>query len=121
MYTTDEAREQIEHFNAHDFDFGMERIAEDVKFHAPGLGQDLQGRDAMLKMLRGWGEAADVRSEVMSDVVELGPFSMVMLRHTVTLDGQRSAYDVLLIDRWEGDKTVESWSLRASEPSPTCG
>jgi hypothetical protein len=43
------------------------------------------------------------------------------LRHLATINGQRSTYDVLLIDRWEGDKLVETWSLRAGEPQPISG
>jgi hypothetical protein len=121
MVTTEEVRERVEHLNSRDFDFGTERMAEDIRFHAPGLGKDVQGRDAVLEVSRSWIESADVHYELLGDVVELGPFTMILLRHLATIDGERTTYDVLLVDRWEGDKVVETWSLRASEPSPVAG
>ena len=113
----EQIREGIDRLNAREFDADADLYSEDVKFHAPGLGQDLEGRDAMVQTVRGFIEGADVRYEV-DEIIEHGPFVVAFTRSTGTLAGERKAWDLCQVMRYDGDKVVEFWALRGGEPQP---
>jgi hypothetical protein len=109
--------ERVKHLDARTWSGGREHDAEDVRHHALGLGKDVQGRDTMIDVVRAVFEPGDVHFDVLH-VAELGPFGVTLLATTGDVEGQRMAWEVLLVDRWDGDEIVESWSLRSGEPQP---
>jgi hypothetical protein len=91
-----------------------------VKFHAPGIGLDVEGRDPVIERISQFVEEADVHYEVQ-EVVEYGPFVVALTHSTGTVDGQRMAWDPCQVLRYEGDEIAESWVLQAallSRPPP---
>ncbi len=104
--------------NAGNFQALLEFVTPDVKFHAPGLGVDVVGHDALREQLIPALEAAEMSLEVR-DVVESGPFLVGILRQTGNVNGQRMSWDVCQVLRWEGDKASEVWALRGSDPQPS--
>ena len=55
---------QVEGLNRGDLAAGGEGFADKVRFHAPGIGLDVEGRDAALERVREFVEEADVRDQV---------------------------------------------------------
>lgn len=117
MSRTDRTRESMESFNARDFAAAGKDYADNMRFHAPGLGLDVEGRDTVLDKISGFVQQADARYDV-EDVVEHGPFVVAFTRSTGTLDGQRMAWDLCQVLRYEGDHVVEAWALRGGPPQP---
>ena len=107
----------LEGLNARDFAASAENFAENIKFHAPGIGLEVEGRDAASARVREFVEQADVHYDV-EEIVEHGAFSVVFARSTGTLDGQRVAWDLCQVLRYEGDKVAETWVLRGGPPQP---
>jgi hypothetical protein len=120
MSRLDSVRERYQDLNARRFDANLDVIAEDVRFHAPGLGKDVQGRDTVLDVVRGFIESSDVHYEFL-DAAELGPFVVSHLTTNANVDGKRLTWGLLQVERYEGDKVVEMWSLREGEPRPASG
>jgi hypothetical protein len=118
MSRADQLREGIDALNAHDYASSGKNFAEDVKFHAPGLGLDVEGRDTVIEHVSQFVEQADVRYEVQ-DVVEHGPFVVAFTSSTGTLDGQRMAWELCQVMRYEDDQVAETWVLRGGAPRPT--
>jgi hypothetical protein len=118
MSRTDQLRQSIDDLNAHDFASASKGFATDVKFHAPGIGLDVEGRDTVMERVSQFVEEGDVHYEVQ-EVVEYGPFVVALTHSTGTLDGQRMAWDLCQVLRYEGDEIAESWVLRGGSPQPT--
>jgi hypothetical protein len=118
MSRTDRVRQSIEHLNARDFTASAEDFAENVRFHAPGLGLDVEGRDTVTKRVTEFVEQADVRYAVQ-DVVERGPFVVAFVTSTGSLDGQQMTWELCEVLRYEDDQAVEIWALRGGPPRPT--
>ena len=95
----------------------VDNFAENIKFHAPGIGLELKGRGAALARVREFVEQADVHYDV-EEIVEHGAFSVVFARSTGTLDGQRMAWDLCQVLRYEEDKAAETWVLRGAAAQP---
>jgi hypothetical protein len=102
-------------FNARDFAAAGENFADNMRFHAPGLGVDVEGRDTVLDRISAFVQQADAHYDV-EDVIEHGPFVVAFTRSTGTLDGQRMAWDLCQVYRYEGDEVVEAWALRGGPP-----
>ena len=117
MTRSDEIRQGLESLNARDFAASADNFAENIKFHAPGIGLDVEGRDAALARVQDFVEQADVHYDV-EEIVEHGVFSVVFARSTGTLDGQRMAWDLCQVLRYEGDKAAETWVHRGGPPQP---
>ena len=117
MSRLERIRGVIDHMNARDFDADVDLYSEGVLFHAPGLGQEVEGRDATLKAVRSFVEEADVRYEV-DEIVESGPFVVTLMRSTGTIGGERKTWDLCQVLRYEGDAVAEIWALRGGEPRP---
>ncbi len=118
MGRAEHLKNAADRLNARDFTAGTEDFAENVKFHAPGLGLDLEGRDAVVERMSAFIQQADVHYD-LEDVVEHGPFVVAFLRSTGLVDGQRMAWDLCEVLRYEGDKAAEVWALRGGPPQPT--
>jgi len=71
----------------------------------------------MLQKVGDFIDAADARYEV-ADVIEHGPFVVAFARSTANLDGQRMAWDICEVLRFEGDQAAEVWALRGGPPAP---
>ena len=117
MSRSDQARQGIEDLNARNFIDSAQNFAENVRFHAPGLGLDVEGRDTMLKHISEFVEQADVHYE-LQQVVEQGPFVVAFARSTGNLDGQQMAWDLCQVLRYEGDQVAETWVVRGGPPQP---
>ncbi len=87
-----------------------------MKFHAPGLGLEVEGRDIVNQHIREFVEQADVRYDV-EDVVEHGPFTVAFTRSSGTLDGQRMTWQLCQVLRYEREQIVETWSSAAASRS----
>jgi hypothetical protein len=101
--------------NRRDFGAATEELAEDAKFHAPGIGLDVEGRDVVAKHIREFIEQADARYEV-EHIVEHGPFVVTFTRCTGNLDDRRMAWDLCQVAPFEGDRIAEIWALRGGTP-----
>ncbi len=117
MSRADQLRENLDAMNAHDFAAAGKDFADNVKFHAPGLGLDVEGRDVVIGHVSQFVEQADVHYEVQ-DVVEHGPFVVAFTSSTGTLDGQRVTWDLCQVLRYEDDQVAETWVLRGGPPQP---
>jgi hypothetical protein len=115
MSKSDQARQAIETLNARNFAPAAKDYADNVRFHAPGLGLDIEGRDEMLKHVSEFIQQNDVHYKV-EEVVEHGPFVVLFTRSTGNLDGQQMAWDLCQILRYEGDQIAEAWALRGGPP-----
>jgi hypothetical protein len=118
MSKSDQARQAIETLNARNFAPAAKDYADNVRFHAPGLGLDIEGRDEMLKHVSEFIQQNDVHYKV-EEVVEHGPFVVLFTRSTGNLDGQQMAWDLCQILRYEGDQIAEAWALRGGPPQST--
>jgi len=117
MSRSDRVRQRIDDLNARDFVAAGKEFADNVKFHAPSLGLDVEGRDIVNQHISEFVEQADVRYDV-EDVVEHGPFTVVFTRSSGTLDGQRMTWQLCQVLRYEREQIVETWVLRGGEPQP---
>ena len=117
MSRTDLVRQSIEALNARDFTAAGKDFSDNVTFHAPGLGLDVEGRDTVLQKVGDFVEAVDARYEV-AEVIEHGPFVVAFTRSTGNIDGQRMAWDVCEVLRFEGDEAAEVWAVRGGAPTP---
>ena len=117
MNRTDLVRRSIEALNARDFTAAGKDFSDNVTFHAPGLGLEVEGRDSMLQKVGDFIEAADAHYAV-ADVIEHGPFVVAFARSTGSIDGQRMAWDICEVLRFEGDRAAEVWALRGGAPVP---
>jgi predicted ester cyclase len=117
MSRTDQVRQSIEALNARDFTAAGKDFSDKVTFHAPGLGLDVEGRETMLEKIGDFIAAADTRYEV-ADVIEHGPFVVAFARSTGTIEGQRMAWEICEVLRFEGDQAAEVWALRGGAPAP---
>ena len=115
---SDQIKQSIGSINARDFVTAAKDFSEDVKFHAPGLGVDVQGREIVVKTVGDFVEQADV-SYTVNDVVEQGPFVVAFLRSIGTIDSKRVEWDLCQLVRYEGDRIAEIWALRGGPPQPT--
>lgn len=120
MNRIDRIRSSIEQLEAREFAAAGAAFSDDVKFHAPGLGVDVQGRDAMLDQVRRFIEQADVHYD-LEDIVERGPFVVAFQRSTGTVGGRRMWWSLCQICRFDGDEATEVWALRGSDPQPVDG
>jgi hypothetical protein len=118
MSRSDQVRQSIDDLNARDFAAAGKDFADNVNFHAPGLGLDVDGRDTVLKHISEFVQQTDVRYEV-EQVVEHGPFVVAFARSTGTLDGEKMAWDLCEVMRYEGDQIAEAWVVRGGPPQPT--
>jgi hypothetical protein len=117
MSRSDRLKQGIEGLNARDFVSAASDFADDVKFHAPGLGLDVEGRDTVMKHVSEFVQQADIHYDV-EQVVENGPFVVAFARSTGTLDGQLMTWDLCEVLRYEGHQAVEVWALRGGPPKP---
>jgi hypothetical protein len=117
MSRADQLRENLDAMNARDFAAASKDFADNVKFHAPGLGLDVEGRDVVIGHVSQFVEQADVHYEVQQ-VVEQGPFVVAFTSSTGTLDGQRMAWELCQVLRYEDDQIAETWVLRGGPPQP---
>jgi SnoaL-like domain len=115
---SDRVRESIEGLNARDFVAAGKDFADSVRFHAPGLGLEVEGRDTMLQHLSEFVQQADVQYE-LAEVVEHGPFAIAFVRSTGTVDGQRVSWELCEVLRYEGEQVAEVWALRGGPPQST--
>ena len=120
MSTSDQLRQSIEDLNRRDFAAAGKDFADNIRFHAPGLGLDVEGRDTMLEHISEFVEQADVHYEV-AQVVEHGPFVVAFARSTGNLEGQQMGWDLCEVLRYEGDQVAEVWVVRGGPPQPTSG
>ena len=105
-------RDAYERLNNRDFG-GRDGFAEDVRWHAPGVGVDtLVGMEAITEKLRLLIEPAAVHYEVV-DTAELGPFAVGYVRSEGKVNGETRSWEVLQVALWDGDQVTEMWSLRA--------
>ena len=118
MSRIDQLRQALADVNARDFEAAAKDYADDVKFHAPGLGLDVEGRDTVLKHISEFIRQADVHYEV-EEAVEHGPFVVAFARATGSLDGRQMAWDLCQVFRYDGDRVAEIWGLRGGPPEPT--
>jgi ketosteroid isomerase-like protein len=118
MSRSDRLRQGIEALNARDFVAAAGDFAEDLRFHAPGLGLDVEGRDTVMKHVSEFVQQADVHYE-LEQVVEHGPFVVAFAQSTGTLDGRRVTWDLCEVLRYEGDEAAEVWVVRGGPPTPT--
>ncbi len=118
MSRSDRLKQGIEGLNARDFEAAASDFADDLKFHAPGLGLEVEGRDTVMKHVSEFVQQADIHYDVQQ-VVEHGPFVVAFARSTGTFDGQRMTWDLCEVVRYEGDEAAEVWALRGGPPSPT--
>jgi hypothetical protein len=117
MTRTDQVRQSIDDLNARDFTAAGKDFADSLRFHAPGLGLDVEGRDAALKHISEFVQQADVHYE-LEQVVEHGPFVVVFARSTGNLEGKQMAWDLCQVLRYEGDQIAETWVVRGGPPQP---
>jgi hypothetical protein len=117
MSRTDDIRKSLDSVNGRDFEASAANFAENLKFHAPGLGLDLEGRDAVIENVRAFVEQADVTYEV-EEIVEHDPFAVVFARTTGTLAEGRMEWPICQVLRYEGDQVAEAWAVRGGEPKP---
>ena len=117
MSRTDQVRQSIEALNNRDFTAAGKDFSNDVKFHAPGLGLDVQGRDTVMDSVGEFIKAADARYEV-ADVIEHDPFIVTFARCTGNLEGRRMTWDICQVVRFEDDQAAEVWALRGGVPAP---
>ena len=117
MSRSDRVRQRIDDMNARDFVAAGKDFADNVRFHAPGLGLDVEGRDTVQRHISDFVQQADVRYDV-EDVVEHGPFAVAFTRSTGTLDGQRVTWELCQVLRYEGEQVAEAWVLRGGAPQP---
>ena len=117
MSRSDRVRQSIDDLNARDFVAAGKEFADNVSFHAPGLGLDVEGRDTTVQHISEFVQQADVRYEV-EDVVEHGPFTVCFARSTGTFDGEQMAWQLCQVLRYEGEQIVETWVLRGGDPQP---
>lgn len=120
MSKVDRIRRSIERLEARDYDGAGESFAEGVRFHAPGLGVDVEGRAAMMDEVRRFMEQADIHYE-LDDIVERGSFVVAFQRSTGTLSGQRMWWSLCQVCRFDGDEATEVWALRGTDPRPVDG
>jgi SnoaL-like domain len=118
MGRSDRVKQSIEGLNARDFVAAAGDFAENLQFHAPGLGLDVEGRDTVMKHVSEFVQQADIHYDV-EHVVEHGPFVIAFARSTGTLDGQRMTWDLWEVLRYDGDRAAEVWALRGGPPRPT--
>ena len=117
MSRSDQMKQSVESLNARDFVAGGKHFSETVKFHAPGLDADVEGRETVLKTVKTFLEDADASYE-MHDVVEHGPFVVGFATATGNIGGQRMKWDLCEVMRYEGDQVAEVWALRGGSPTP---
>ena len=118
MSRTDELKKSIESINARDFVGAGKEFADTVKFHAPGLGLDVEGRDTVVERVEEFVRQADVRYD-LADVAEHGPFVVGFARATGNVEGQRMEWEICEVLRYDGDQIAEVWALRGGAPRPT--
>ena len=119
MSRSDELKKSVESLNARDFVGASKEFSDTVKFHAPGLGLDIEGRDTMMGHVGDFVRQADVHYEIGGEVVEHGPFAVIFTRSTGNLEGQRMEWEICEVVRYEGDQIAEVWALRGGPPRPT--
>jgi hypothetical protein len=107
----------VDHVNARDFDAASSAFAQNARFHLPGLGLDLQGRDTATARIKEVVEQGDFHYE-FSDAVENGPFVVAFLTVTGMVEGQRMSWPVCQVYRYEGNSIAEVWGLRGGQPEP---
>ena len=117
MSRSDRVRQAMDDLNARDFVAAGKDFADDVSFHAPGLGLDIEGRDTVQQHISEFVQQADVRYD-LEDVVEHGPFTVAFARATGTLNGQPMTWQLCQVLRYEGEQIVETWVLRGGAPQP---
>src|SRR5262245_30580987 len=105
MSRADQLRAGIDALNARDYSTAAADFADNIKFHAPGLGLEVEGRDTVTEHISQFVEQADVRYEVR-EVVEHAAFVVAFTSSTGTLDGQRMAWDLCQVLRYEDDKVA---------------
>jgi SnoaL-like domain len=120
MSRSDQFRQSIDDLNARDFVAAGKDFADNVKFHAPGLGLDVDGRDTVLQHISDFVQHADVRYE-LEQVVEHGPFVVAFARSTGTLDGETMTWDLCEVMRYEADQIAEAWVVRGGPPQAASG
>ena len=120
MTGTDQVKRIIDSINGRQYDAMRDVLAPGLKFHAPGLGIDVEGAEAAVGSVRDFVEQADIRYEVQ-DIVERGPFAVAFLRSMGRLDGRQMTWDLCQVCRLEGGSVSEIWALRGSDPRPVEG
>jgi hypothetical protein len=118
MSRIDQVRQSIADLNIRDFVAAGMVFADDVRFHAPGLGLDVEGRDTMFKHISEFVEQADVHCDV-EHVVEHGSFVVAFARSIGVLEGEEMAWDLCEVLRYDGDHVAEVWVVRGGPPQPT--
>ena len=118
MDRTGRLKQSIDALNTRDLMAGTEHFADHVRFHAPGLALELEGRDAVRDRVGAFLQQADAHYD-LEEVVEHGPFAVAFVRSTGMVDGQRMSWDLCQVLRYEGDQAVEVWALRGGAPQPT--
>ena len=78
---------------------------------------DVEARETMLQKVGDFIAAADAHYEV-ADVIEHGPFVVALARSTGNIEGQRVAWEIRQVLRFEGDQAAEVWALRGGTPAP---
>ena len=117
MSRSEQVRLGIDGLNARAFAEVGRDFADDVKFHAPGLNLDVEGRETALKFISEFVEQADVHYDV-EQIVEHGNFVVAFTRSTGELDGRRVVWDLCQVLRYQGDLVAETWVLRGGAPQP---
>ena len=117
MAGTDHVKRILDSINGRQYDAMRDVLAPDLKFHAPGLGIDVEGADAAISTVRDFVEQSDIRHE-LDEIVERGPFAVAFVRSTGRLDGRQMTWDLCQVCRLEGDSISEIWALRGSDPRP---
>ena len=118
MTRSEQLRQGIEALNARDFAAAGKDYADDVRFHAPGLDLDVEGRETMMQRIGDFIEEADAHYE-LDEVVEHGPFVVAFAPAAGTIQGQRMAWELCELLRFEGDQVAEAWAVRGGAPQPT--
>jgi SnoaL-like domain len=117
MSRIEQVGQSIEDLNARDFSAAGKDFADNVRFHAPGLGLDVAGRDTVLQHISEFVQQADVHYE-LEQVVEHGPFVVAFTQSTGNLEGQQMAWDLCQVLRYEGEQIAETWVVRGGPPHP---
>ncbi len=79
MSRSDRLTQCVDGLNARDFVAAAGDFADNVTFHAPGLGLEAEGRDAVMKHVSEFVQQADVHYE-LEQVVEHGPFVVAFVQ-----------------------------------------
>lgn len=117
MSKVDVVNRLFERVNARDFDAVGALHASGATFFAPGLGLDLEGRDAIVREVRAAVSEFDLRYDVHR-VFEQGPFVVAFARSTGLIDGYPMGWELCGVYRFEDDQIAETWVMRGSAPHP---